>query len=274
MFILLQTVSAGKGFFRRKRNTQKINSSPLETCRTKGGLPFYIARVCFGKHGINWAAVSKKCGRRASKIVAPRNIDIPDSSGFVRYIPKNFGSLLLFNSAVNLLEEAKVEPQKMCITVCDRNGIMAEKLNKLPPYASVIRVVTASPERYAAACYRAYDEFGAVPVIRSTYEPTDKKELIIACDGYFSPLMKSSAIVTGRNISAGKLRIKYSGITLKEEHSALLPENTEAVDFAGALTELCICSDYIKSSYESAEIRGADIQHSSPAEAFREYVKG
>ncbi len=274
MFVLLQSVSAEKGFFRRKRTAKKINSSPLETHRTKGGLPFYIARVCYGKHGINWSAVSKKCGRRACKIVAPRNIDIPDSSGFVRYIPKKFGSLLLFNSAVNLLKEAKAEPQKMCITVCDRCGIMADRLNELPPYASLIRIITASPERYAAACYRAYDEFGAVPVIRSTYEPTDKKELIIACDGHFSPLMKSSAIVTGRNISTGKLRIKYSGIALKEDHSALLPENTEAVDFAGALTELCVCSDYIKSSYESAEIRGTDILHSSPAEAFREYVQG
>ena len=272
MFIILDIIKPPEKLRKRRRVIKEINSSSPEMHRTSGGLPFYTARICEEKGAVNWDAVNRKCSRYASRIIVPRTVYIPDSSALRRFVPKAFGSTLVFNTAINLLKSAAISPQSLALTLCDRNGILSGRLHELLEYSSVIKVITLHPERYAAACCKAYEEYGASVILRSSYEQAAKPELIIAADGCFSPLMHKSAVVAGKSFSAGALKIVYSDIDLNEEHATVLPNGIQAYDFAGALTELCFCRDYINSSFSQAEIQGKYSACESATEALRRYT--
>lgn len=250
MFVVLDIKPYSK---KAKRKGKKINHSPPLVCHTTKGLPFYLVNVCEEKRGINWSNVAKRSGRYTSRIVAPRNINIPDLCGLQRFIPSPFISRLVFNTSVQLLEKAKLSPSEFALTVTDRNAHIPSELGRLLKYSSQIRVITSHPEKYAAACAKAYDEYGASVIIRSFYEATEKPDIIVNCDSSGTPLMSKAALITSKHGSLGALRIECSGLELTPCHKNLLPEGVEATDFAGALSELCMCSDYLDSVFSSAE---------------------
>lgn len=272
MFIILDIIKPPEKLRRRRRTIKEINSSAPEVHRTSGGLPFYTARICEDKGAVNWDAVNRKCSRYASKIIVPRTVYIPDTCNLLRFVPKHFGSTLVFNTAINLLKSAAISPQSLALTLSDRSGILNGRLHELLEYSSVIKIITLHPERYASACCKAYEEYGASVILRSSHEQTAKPELIIAADGCFSPLMHKSAVIAGKSFSAGALKIICSGMDLNKEHAALLPDGIQAYDFAGALTELCFCRDYINSSFTQAEIQGEYSACESAAQALRRYT--
>lgn len=251
MFVVLNIKPYSKKTSKRK--AKRINRSLPIICNTEKGLPFYLVNVCEEKRGINWISVAKRCGRYTSRIVAPRSVGIPDLCRLHRFIPSSFISRLVFNTSVQLLEKSYLSPAEFVLTVTDRNAHLPSELCRLLKFSSQIRVITAHPEKYASACAKAYEEYGASVIIRSFYEETEKPDIIVNCDGTYTPLMSKSALITSKHGSLGALRIECSGIELTPYHKNLLPPDIEPIDFAGALSELCVCSDYINSVFKTVE---------------------
>lgn len=273
MFVVLKTVTPDKRIIKRRKQIRTIERTPATICKTDKGLPFYILEVANGKNGIDWALTSKKCGNFASRIVASHSLPLPDDSGLKRFIPISFNSILLFNTALNIIGEAKIPADKICITVTDRNAVTPSKICRLLPCSSTVRVITAHPERFACAAAKAYNDHGASLVIRSAYEPVKQPEIIICCDGAVLSSMNEAAIFVFKRKHGGKIRFCGSGIELSDYHKSLVPADIETVDFAGALTELCGSNEYKSSAFSEIEISCQKCGNSSPQRCLECYFQ-
>lgn len=264
MFVVLRTVSPEKGIIKRRKQKKRILNSPAQSCPTEKGLPFYVLDVLADKHGIDWDSVAEKCGRYASRIIAPRNLPLPDHEKLRRFIPISMNSLLIFNTASEIIKNAALPPEKISVTLTDRNAVHYSRVCKLLPFASSVRVVTAHPERYAHACVRAFEDYGASLIIRSVYEPTSKPEIIICCDGTISVSMENAAIFTSKRRAGGKIRFSGNGARLSEHHADLIPQEIDPIDFIGALTELCGCPEYKSSTFAQLDISCTSCENPTP----------
>ncbi len=254
MFVVLNIIKSEKSILKRRIQKRKIAEKGLHICRCEKGLPFYILDVLDGKRGVNWTAVAEQCGRYSLRIIAPKNIALPDDSGLKRFVPVSMGSHLVFNTAVKTIKNTCLPPDGFSITLTDRNALHPARICELLPLTSYIRIVTARPERYAVACAHALDEFGASLILRSVYEQTEKPDIVICCDGAVTAAMCNSAVFAFRKKSGGKILFSGSEISLLQNHRDVLPENIDSVDFSGALTELCGCSEYKKTAFSQVEI--------------------
>ncbi len=253
MFVVLKIINPEKGFLRRRKQKKALDNAVLRSCPTEKGLPFYILEVLDGKHGINWKLVAEKCGRYSSRIIAPRSLPLPDHARLKRFIPLSMNSVLVFNTALKIIENAKLAPDEICITLTDRNAVHASEVCKILPFASTVRVVTAHPERYAVACAKAFEEHGASLIIRSAYEPAAKPDIVICCDGAVTASMKNAAIFTSKRKNGGRIVFAGSGVCLTPQHAELVSPETDPVDFAGALTELCGSREYKSAAFSQIE---------------------
>ena len=254
MFVVLRPVAPEKGYFKRRKQIKSVMRSPAVICRNEGSLPFCVVDIASDKRGIIWSGVEEKCGRYASRIVAPRSISLPDGGNFKRFVPSSMAANLVFNTAVAVISGAAPEPDSFVVTVTDRCGLSASRICELLPLCSAVRIVTSKPERYASACEKALTEFGATLVLRSAYEPTQKPDIVISCDGAICAAMSDAAVFTHKKRTCGKIRFCGNGITLTPEHSDFLPEGIDPLDFAGAVTELCGCSDYSSACFSEISL--------------------
>ena len=273
MFVVLNMIKPCDGFFARAKQRKEIAHAQARTCRNEKGLPFFILNVYEAKSGINWALTAQKCGRYASRVIAPRSLTLPDSSAIKRFVPSFMNSLLIFNTAAEIISMAKLPPEKICITLTDRTALHASRICRLLPLAACVRVVTAQPERYAAACSCAMTEYGASLVIRPSYEPSLKPDIVICCDGAVTCAMSNAAIFTSKRINCGKIRFSGSGTLLTAKHTELIPPSIDTVDFAGALTELCGSSEYKSSVFSELDISCSACAVGQPEKCLECYFK-
>lgn len=253
MFVVLRIINADENKIKRKQR-KIIADSQAVSHSTDKGLPFFTLDVLERKKGIDWESVSEKCGRYSSRIVAPRSITLPEIRNLHRFISRSTVPSLIFNTAVDRISKAKLPPESISITLTDRNAVMASRVCRLLPFASRVRVITARPERYASACTKAMDDFGATLIIRASYEPVSSTDIVICCDGVVTPSMENAVIFTDSKKSGGKIRFCCSGLELLPVHKEIIPENVDPVDFAGALFELCGCLTYCNSSFMRSDI--------------------
>lgn len=273
VFVILEPVGIQGGFFERRRREKALIASEATVHRSRSGLPFYILAVPDGKKGIDWEMAALKCGRYASRIVAPRGMTIPDIHGAARFIPSRLPSMLTFNTAARLLEKASLPTDLFSLTLCDRNAVLSRNLNKLLPLSSKIRVITNRPEGYARACADAFENSGASILLRSVYEPSPTPDIVICADGCISPLMSKSAVFLFSKRTDSRLCFTLSGTTLLSEHTGILPEGVDSVDFAGALTELCGSGEYAENTASSIEISGFFSDISDPCEGLDGFIR-
>ncbi len=254
MFVILRLVDAEKNYFKAKKQIKKSVRSPAVIRRENGALPFCTVDIIRGKRGIIWDGVEEKCGRLASRVVAPKSIPLPDSGNLKRYIPSSIYASLVFNTAKSIISDSKADPDSFCITVTDRYALSASRVCELLPMCSCVRVITSRPEKYAPCLENALNSFGATIIVRSSYEPTQKPDIVISCDGVISAAMSNAAVFTSKKRTCGKLRFCGSGIDLTPEHAEFLPADIDPIDFAGALTELCGSSNYSGSCFSALGI--------------------
>lgn len=254
VFVVLKTVKPEKGFINRRKQLKEIKMKPASVCKTDNGLPFYILEILDGKNGIDWSLTAEKCGRYASRVIAPRSISLPDNSGLKRFVPISVNALLVFNTALKVISESNLPADRICITVTDRNAVTPSRICEILPFASTVRIITSHPERFARAAADAYANYGASLVIRNKYEPEKTPEIVICCDGAVLSSMSEAAVFTAKRNFGGKVRFCGNSIELSDYHKELVPPDIETVDFAGALTELCGSSEYRFSAFSDIEI--------------------
>lgn len=274
MFVVLRVNSPPKGLFAKHKIRKAVNNSCLQSVSTENGLPFYFLDLPEGMSPSLWDAAEKKCGRYASRIVAPRTLALPDCGKIRRFFPSEMPSILIFNTAVDIIKKSRIAPDRISITVTDINARHASGLESILPLSSAVRIVTTRPERYASACQRAFEEYGASVLLRSEYEPSGKPDIIICCDGRLSPKAENAAVFCHKSKSIGKLQLRGSGINLKPHHRDIIPESIDAVDFAGALTELCGCSEYKKSIFSNTETSCNKCENTSADKCLSCFAKG
>ncbi len=241
-----------------------ILNSQVVPHSTEKGLPFFTLDVLETQKGIDWRSISEKCGRYSLRIIAPRNICLPDINNLRRFIPRSVKPSLIFNTAAQIIEKAKLPPEKITITITDRNAVMASRVCRLLPLASHVRIITIRPEKYASACIKAMDEYGATLIVRPSYEPTEGKDIIICCDGVITPAMENAAVFSDKQKNGKNPNFCGSGLALLPVHSEIMPDNIDPIDFAGALFELCGCTAYINSTFSALETSCKQCKIRSP----------
>ncbi len=274
MFVILRVGAAPEGFFKKAKISKAVNAACLQSVSTENGLPFYMLDIPEGISITAWETVEKKCGRYASRIVAPRNLTLPDCGKIRRFVPTSMHSLLTFNTALKIIGKAKIPPETVSITLTDINARHAQVLNRLLPYASTVRVVTAHPERYASACEKAFDEYGASVILRSSYEASAKPDIVICCDGRLSPAAENAAVFCFKSKTFGKLHFRGSGADLNAAHKEIIPENIDPVDFSGAVTELCGSAEYKSSLFKSITVSCTECKNKLPEECLKCFSQG
>ena len=274
MFILLRTVDSYGGFLKRKHLKKRIRNSLPVSVSTENGMPFYMIDVINDKNGPDYSAIEEKCGRYASRIVAPRNFPLPDKPNLKRFLPGYSNGIFLFNTAAEIIKKANPEPLKTSITVIDRNAVMHNETARLIPWSSPLRVITSRPERYMETCRKIYNEYGASVLLRSFYEPTSKKDIVISCDGTTSVSMENAAVFTFKQGVNGKLRFQGSKISLTEIHKEIIPHNIDTTDFAAAVTELCASTSYKSAIYSDISISCSKCNKNSPSKCLECYISG
>lgn len=274
MFVILRANECPKGIFKKAKQRKALAKSQPKSMPTDKGLPYFILDIPACPSDYSWNVIAEKCGRYASRIVAPRSLLLPDHTRLKRFIPRSMPSILILNTAAETIKKAALPPEQISVTVTDRNAAHASKICSLLPLAATVRIVTTHPERYAAACQKAFDEFGASLIIRTAYEPISKPDIVICCDGVISPAMNSAAVFGYKHKPCGKIYFCGSGIKLSQEHWDILPESIDPVDFAGALTELCGSPEYKSSVFENTETNCSDCENSSPKKCLKCFISG
>lgn len=274
VFVVLRIITSEKSIVKRRKQKKAIAKSAAKSYSTDKGLPFFVLDVLNEKHGVDWDRVAEKCGRYASRIIAPRDFPLPDHTKLRRFIPLSMNSLLIFNTALETIRNAGLPPEGISITLTDRNAVHCDRIGLLLPFAACIRIITSQPERYAAACEKAYEDCGASLIIRSYYEPSVKPDIVICADGAISSSMKDAAIFTSRRKTGGKLRICGSGTLVAEHHKELVAQGIDPVDFCGAITELCGSPEYRNSVFEKLDISCNSCADSSPKKCLECFCSG
>ena len=272
MFVVLKTVKPEKGIIKRRKQMKKLKNSVPSVCKTKKGLPFYILEIADGKKGIDWHSASRKCGRYASRIVASHSVSLPDNSGLKRFIPISMNAILVFNTALKIIGDSDLPADKITITVTDRNAVTPSRLCELLPFSSSVKVITSHPEKFAVTAMEAYENHGASLIIRNKYEPSDKQEIIVCCDGAVMSSMEQALIFTAKKTTVGKLRFIGKRVELSDYHKSIIPDDIETVDFAGALTELCGSGEYRHSSFAEIEISCDKCKDKSPEKCLNCFI--
>ena len=274
MFILLRTVEPTGGFLNRRRLKKKIANSIPISVSTENGMPFYVLDVFSDKNGPDYSVIEERSGYYASRIVAPRTLSLPDKSNLKRFLPGYSNGIFIFNTAVDIIKETDPEPEKISATVIDRNAVMCGEIVKLIPYSSPLRIITSRPERYASICRKIYDEYGVSVLLRSFYEPSLKKDIVICCDGTTSDSMRNAAVFSFKRGTNGKLRFYGSRIPLSDFYKKIIPENIDSTDFAAAVTELCGSTTYKAAVYSDIEINCRKCGKTRPSECLECYISG
>ena len=274
MFILLRTVGLQGGFIKRKHQRKAIVNTLPVSVPTENGMPFFMLDIPNDKNGPDCSLIEEKSGYYASRIVAPRSLTRPDKTSLKRFLPGYSNGIFIFNTALKIIKELDCDLTQTSATVIDRNAVVCREITKLIPYFSPLRIITSRPERYAATCQKIYDEYGASVMLRSFYEPTAKKDIVICCDGATSDSMNNAAVFSFKRGIYGKLRFFGNGILLSDSHKEIIPENIDPTDFAAAVTELCASTSYKTAVYSDIETSCNRCDNAGPSECLRCYISG
>lgn len=254
MFVILRPVEVPKKCFKRRKFIKEIARSPAVMHRESGALPFYTLDVTSGKHGISWNTVAEKCGKYASRIVAPVNLPLPDGTSLRRFVPCSTVYSLVLNTAVKSLRSAAPDPHSFTLTLTDRLALLSPKTVDLIELCACVRIITARPEKYAAACENVFKNYGASVILRSRYEPTQKPDVVICADGAVCSAMENAAVFAAKSSSCGNVVFLVNGVELLPQHRDFLPDGARKLDLIGALTELCGSTAYSNACFTNIAV--------------------
>lgn len=259
MFAVLNFIEPASGYFDRRKQKLYLRKSEPKIIRTPCGLPFFVVDVLLDKKGVDWEALRAHLGKCAVRVIAPRDIALPDT--IRRYTAKRLIPLMVFNTAVNLLERISAAPQGLCITLTDSAALLTGKALQLLPFAAQVRIVTRYPEKYKSCVHEAMEESGASLIVTDYLDSSSFTDIIICTDNCLPAAVNASCVISYARSPRGCLSVNGNGIYTDERYNSVLPKNIEPLDFAGALLELCGCASLTDSCFAALMYSGAEYSY-------------
>ena len=222
---------------RRKRNVPAVMT---ERVALPGAVSFYrmTAQVVNGE--IPWRIVSEAAGKLRTCMLLPKG-GLPGAASGVRlFLPKTLPSVLLLNTAVDVLQKKQLPAPKTPITVVDEAAVLTERIDLLAPFAGALRVLTAKPERYVPAQRRLMEQFGLSLCVCAQNAPLPESGVLLMKTADRAPRLFRGLIFTfDRRRFLFAETSAAADVVLPPKFEALRPPGIDRMQFAAALFERC-----------------------------------
>lgn len=230
MFCIVRITEEEQGFFAKLKYLFNRRLPQLEKINVRAAAPFYYLEISKRLCGEHNETLSKILGRCSKYIIPCSDTVITDNFYVQNYIPTIFPSIMLINSAENLLLNKSYNKSKFSIAIVDKNAQFVKYIEKFINLASVIMIYTDKGFSYIQLAEEIYFEYGASLIIRSMESIDYNSDLTITVG-------RDECIVERID---GKL-IKLTGeyFELPVEYEKLRPAQTDKLLFSSALFELC-----------------------------------
>lgn len=191
---------------------------------------------------IPWKEIEDAAWELRDRFILPFDVKVSRNECEIKeFSPKILPKLMLFNSACKEIEKAACKPKENSITVIDDDGIYVNLMEKTVPLASTIRVVTKQPQNYKALSESMMRNYGLSLIISESFDDGALgSRFVIAYNPENIPLLFEGTVFSGKKkrFMKGSALIG-GGITLPEKYEKLWQRNTNKLQFASALYELC-----------------------------------
>ena len=228
-----EKITKTKSFFQYFRKAhQEVKEVPLPS-----GKSFFICEAAYHRGKIPWRQIEE--GAHSKSFILP--FELKDNAPFKEFQPGLLPKMMLFNSALDYIGRLNSPPTKTRVTIVDHDGIFTESLAPVLKLASLITVITKEEKKYTELSDRLFEAYGISLMIRSDYHETKKENsFLFDFSGDDIPLsykgtafsMEKKQLLNGKTLTPG-------GFHMPEEYERLWMKNTDKLQFASALYELC-----------------------------------
>lgn len=204
-----------------------------EYVQLKGATPFLRLRV--RENNVDWSQISSMLSGDERVILKDVSVCIPENVLLEEYVPAALGMKIMFRTLYRVLEKVNM-PQKINLTVFDRDGYIAESLEKIVPYVRNLYVYTEKISEYFFSASEIMDEYGASVKINE-YETAQEQEGIVIADEYVPAVKKADFVFVADKSVVSYNTVTGNGIFLEDEYRILKGESIDDFCFASALYE-------------------------------------
>lgn len=201
------------------------------------GESFYVCETQYHRGKIPWREIAESS--QTENFILP--FHLKENSPVKEYEPQALPQIMLFNSAVEHIKALDIPPSKTRLTIVDENGLYVDIFKSVLKLASLITVITNEERKYTELSDRLFEAYGISLMIRKDYYET-KKENSFFLDywGDNIPLSyKGTAFSKEKKFLLNGKTLTPGGFDLPHEYESLWQKNSDKLQFASALYELC-----------------------------------
>jgi hypothetical protein len=201
------------------------------------GKSYFISETKYHRGEIPWKDIEKNA--QSENFILP--FDLKDKSPLKEFEPKFLPELMLFNTALDYIKKMNPPPTKTRFTLVDHDGIFIENLAPVLKLASLITVITKEEKKYIELSDRLFEAYGISLMIRRDYHETKRENsFLFDYKGDDIPLSyKGTAFSKEKKLLLNGKTLMPGGFTMPSEYEKLWRKNTDKLQFASALYELC-----------------------------------
>ncbi len=220
-------------FFQYFRKAEvKIKEVPVTS-----GKSFFISEAEIHRGKIPWNEIEESSQNEI--FILP--FELKEDAPVKEFEPQILPQMMLFNSALDYIEKLNPPPTKTRFTLVDHKGIFTESLTPVLKLASLITVITKEEQKYTALSDRLFEAYGISLMIRSDYHETKRENsFLFDYKGENIPLSyRGTAFSKEKKYLLNGKTLTPGGFELPSEYEKLWQKNTDKLQFAAALYELC-----------------------------------
>lgn len=237
LFTLVDLKSEKKSRFQHLADYFRKADIEFQKITLPSGESFYQCKSGLYRGKIPWKLITEKAPFKA--FILP--FDSEDESAPLQFEPKILPQKMLLNTAIDYMKKLNFSPSGTHLTIVDKKGLHLEKIPELIKLASLITVVTNKTEEYTLLSEKLFDSYGISLMLRRTYSETGRENsFLFDFDGEDIPLSYKGIAFSKekKHLLNGKTMIP-GGFELPTEYEGLWQKNTDKLQFASALYELC-----------------------------------
>ncbi len=209
-----------------------------EYVSVEAGAPFCIITAKKYKGIIPWYSVSsaaKGC------LLLPEGEIPPQDAEIERFRPTRLPVRMLMNSAYLAMKQLRLPAEKVCLSVFDEQGILADLLVRFVPLARHIRVITERTDKYEQLCNTLMYSYGMSPLITKKADASVLSSTVIISYNFRQEFCSYTGILfTDSVCDAPRATVmRGEGVKLPEEYERHLPDGISRINYAAALYEKC-----------------------------------